>query len=411
VKQIRLILVGGFLGSGKTTLLYRAAQNLTSRGLRVGLVTNDQAPGSVDTRLLAQRGLDVREVGGSCFCCNFPALLRNAGTLRKSVNADVILLEPVGSCTDLSATVLQPLKERFREEFVPSPLSVIVDPFRIRQVLAGTRRRSRRGSNYIFLKQLEEADLILLGKADLIDGNERKEMRRLLSAAFPKIPVRTLSPLSGAGVSGWLDKALGSSWSGNRIADVDYDVYAEGVAERGPYPENSRLLHPRLADAQPVRHEGDETGLRETPGFRGACQDPAYHERRILRREPDPSRRSYRTPRRTGGERHAGPHDHQRPGRNGAGGAQEDRCCIPPVGNRKPAQGDRAHLASFPTCPPPADLPVQAARLKHQGSGQVAPVHPPGFLSYAPTMSANFFLPAEDKPSPSISSRSISHVP
>jgi Ni2+-binding GTPase involved in maturation of urease and hydrogenase len=233
VKQIRLILVGGFLGSGKTTLLYRAAKTLTSRGLRVGLVTNDQAPGSVDTRLLAQRGLDVREVGGSCFCCDFPGLLKNAGTLRKSVKADLILLEPVGSCTDLSATVLQPLKERFRREFVPSPLSVIADPFRIKQVLTGTRRRSHRGPNYIFLKQLEEADLILIGKADLIDGNERKELRRLLSAAFPKVPVRTVSPLSGAGVSGWLDKVLGSSWAGNRIADVDYDVYAEGEAAMG----------------------------------------------------------------------------------------------------------------------------------------------------------------------------------
>ena len=49
----RLILVGGFLGAGKTTLLWEAAKQLSSRGLKVGLITNDQAPDLVDTSLLS----------------------------------------------------------------------------------------------------------------------------------------------------------------------------------------------------------------------------------------------------------------------------------------------------------------------------------------------------------------------
>ncbi|MGZ8430379.1 MAG: GTP-binding protein [Candidatus Deferrimicrobiaceae bacterium] len=218
---------------GKTTLLFRAAQKLVARGKHVGLVTNDQAPGNVDTRLLAQHGLNVREVGGKCFCCDFQALLRNAKKLRKEIKADVILLEPVGSCTDLSATVLQPLKEHFRQEFIPSPLSVLVDPYRLRKVLSGRRRTAVRGPNYIFRKQLEEADRILIAKADLIDRDERKELRRLVSGAFPGVPVRTISAVFGAGVSGWLDEALTCAPAGNRIASVDYDVYAEGEAALG----------------------------------------------------------------------------------------------------------------------------------------------------------------------------------
>ena len=233
VKKVRLILVGGFLGSGKTTLLFRAARKLVARGKRVGLVTNDQAPGNVDTRLLAQQGLDVREVGGKCFCCDFPGLLRNAGSLRKEGKADVILLEPVGSCTDLSATVLQPLKEHFGQKFLLSPLAVLVDPHRLRRVLSGKRSAAGRGPNYIFRKQLEEADRILLAKADLIDRNERKELRRLVAGAFPGVPVRTISAVTGAGVSGWLDEALTSTTAGNRIAEVDYDVYADGEAALG----------------------------------------------------------------------------------------------------------------------------------------------------------------------------------
>lgn len=233
MKKVRLVLIGGFLGSGKTTLLYRAAQTLIARGMRVGIVTNDQAPGSVDSRLLALQGLKVREVGGSCFCCDFQGLLRKSEKLRKDAKADVILLEPVGSCTDLSATVLQPLKDHFRQEFIPSPLSVLADPYRLRQVLSVKRRTARRGPNYIFLKQLEEADRILIGKADLIDRNGRKELRRLVSGAFPGVPVQSVSPLSGAGVPGWLDKVLTSSRGGSRIAEVNYDVYAKEEAALG----------------------------------------------------------------------------------------------------------------------------------------------------------------------------------
>jgi G3E family GTPase len=52
----KLILVGGFLGAGKTTLLAEAAKRLAKEGKSVGLITNDQAPELVDTRLLTGIG-------------------------------------------------------------------------------------------------------------------------------------------------------------------------------------------------------------------------------------------------------------------------------------------------------------------------------------------------------------------
>src|SRR5687767_2246546 len=43
------IMVGGFLGAGKTTAMLRLAEHFTQRGQRVGLITNDQSQGLVDT--------------------------------------------------------------------------------------------------------------------------------------------------------------------------------------------------------------------------------------------------------------------------------------------------------------------------------------------------------------------------
>lgn len=40
---------GGFLGAGKTTAVGKLAGRLTEKGLRVGLITNDQGRNLVDT--------------------------------------------------------------------------------------------------------------------------------------------------------------------------------------------------------------------------------------------------------------------------------------------------------------------------------------------------------------------------
>ncbi len=93
---IRYIMVGGFLGAGKTTTLSRLASHYTGQGLRVGIVTNDQATDLGDTNSLRSQGFDVGEVAGACFCCNFDELMSTMESLSESERPDVILAEPVG---------------------------------------------------------------------------------------------------------------------------------------------------------------------------------------------------------------------------------------------------------------------------------------------------------------------------
>ena len=53
-KPVRLIFAGGFLGSGKTTALAAIAKRLIQRGMRVGIITNDQTENLVDTVIIKQ---------------------------------------------------------------------------------------------------------------------------------------------------------------------------------------------------------------------------------------------------------------------------------------------------------------------------------------------------------------------
>src|SRR3954463_2207111 len=116
MRRLRFIMVGGFLGAGKTTTLARLGRHYLARGRRVGLVTNDQAQNLVDTSSLRAQGFPVEEVPGACFCCRFDDLTARVAALSKSERPDVILAEPVGSCTDLVATVVQPLKDLYAGE-------------------------------------------------------------------------------------------------------------------------------------------------------------------------------------------------------------------------------------------------------------------------------------------------------
>lgn len=229
----RLILAGGFLGSGKTTLLWEAARKVMEKGQRVGLITNDQAPELVDTALLAHNDVKVAEVNGSCFCCNFNGLIDATKNLKKEAQADVIIAEPVGSCTDLSATIVQPLKENLRGELVVSPLTVLADPVRLADILNGGCAGLHPSAAYILKKQLEESDIILITKTDLLSPEELEMLKEKVRMHFPASEIMAVSSVTGQGIDEWLDKVLNSTDAGKRLVDVDYDVYAEGEAVLG----------------------------------------------------------------------------------------------------------------------------------------------------------------------------------
>lgn len=233
-KPVRVIFTGGFLGAGKTTALGAIARRLLEQGKTVGLVTNDQAANLVDTAIVKELGVPVGEVAGGCFCCRFNDLV-DATEQVLANNPDVLLGEPVGSCTDLAATVVNPLKLFYGDIFRLAPFSVLVDPPRVREfVLHETPTRFPEEVAYIFRKQLEEADIIVLNKIDTLPSEEADRMAKALQQQHPKKPVLKVSALHGDGVDEWLQYLMSDAPSGSHILrDLDYDTYAKGEAVLG----------------------------------------------------------------------------------------------------------------------------------------------------------------------------------
>ena len=245
-KSVRFIMVGGFLGAGKTTTLARLASHYTAKGLNVGIVTNDQAADLVDTKSLRSQGFDVGEVAGACFCCRFDDLITTIDSLGLEKAPDVILAEPVGSCTDLVATVIQPIKQLYQSRFQIAPYGVILKPSQGRKILKnepGTGFSPK--AAYILQKQLEEADVILINRVDELTAGELTELHSLLEAQFPNTPRLAMSAKSGVGFDGYLEFLDQVGDFGRRILDIDYDTYAEGEAELGWLNSSVQISSPR----------------------------------------------------------------------------------------------------------------------------------------------------------------------
>jgi len=230
----RYIMVGGFLGAGKTTSVAQLADRLTKQGLRVGLITNDQGTELVDTAMLRSRGFATEEIPGGCFCCRFNSLLDAAKKLTAESRPDVFIAEPVGSCTDLVATVTYPLRRIYGEDFSIAPLSVLVDPVRAGRVF-GLEQGSRFSEKvlYIYRKQLEEADLIVINKSDAVDAPQLGALRSKLAEEFPRAEVLAVSARTGAGLDDWFARIEFAEQSTRDTMPVDYALYGEGEALLG----------------------------------------------------------------------------------------------------------------------------------------------------------------------------------
>ena len=232
--RARYVMVGGFLGAGKTTAIVRLARLLTDRGRRVGLITNDQSVGLVDTTLARAQGFPVEEITGGCFCCRFNTLMEAADRLNAEARPDVFLAEPVGSCTDLRAAVSYPLRRMYGDAFEIAPLSVLVDPLRALRVLGLEAGRSfSQKVLYVYDRQLAEADVIVVNKVDLLDGARLGRLREALAERYPQAEVLAMSARDGTGLEAWVERVTRGSMSFGAAPDVDYDTYAEGEALLG----------------------------------------------------------------------------------------------------------------------------------------------------------------------------------
>ncbi len=210
------------------------AQNLAKSGQKVVVVMNDQSDGLIDSQI-ARIHAESSQVAGGCFCCRSGELVEILKRQTKELRPDVMLAEPVGSCTDLTATLLHPLREIYKLPVSIAPLSVVVDARRAMGHFAGAGRGRglAKEVGYIWQKQLEEAEIIVINKVDLLTVRQVPALREKVALAYPKARIFCTTAASGLGMQEWMNTVLGATTSAGVTMAVDYGTYARGEALLG----------------------------------------------------------------------------------------------------------------------------------------------------------------------------------
>jgi G3E family GTPase len=160
--KTKVFLVAGFLGSGKTTLLKRILSWQKDLDKTVVLV-NEFGEAGIDGALLGGTDSNVVELTSGCICCTLTAdLLRCLSEIQTTFNPRRIIIESSGVADP--AAVVSVLSE--------SRLAASMELEKIVTVLDADYWDVRENFGSLFFSQLESADLILLNKIDLVDGDQ-----------------------------------------------------------------------------------------------------------------------------------------------------------------------------------------------------------------------------------------------
>jgi len=224
-EAMQIHLLSGFLGSGKTTAITQACQLLAKNNVPTAVISNDQGDQLVDGAYMQSLGIPGRQVTNGCFCCNYNDLDHCIASLKNQVRPVILFAESVGSCTDVVASVLKPLLRQY-PGWHPT-ISVFADAGVLPEILEG-RSPFDPTVTYIYLKQLEEAQVIVVSKTD-----NQTPVHRLLTQRYPGKPILYQNSYNSDHIQKWLQtlEQLSPASATLPSLDIDYDRYGAGEAQ------------------------------------------------------------------------------------------------------------------------------------------------------------------------------------
>lgn len=204
--KARLAVISGFLGAGKTTAIAAFAEFLRARHQNVAVITNDHGSELVDSALIRAQGIFAQAIEGGELSTRSEKTLQVVERLHREQGAQVIIAEPAGTSVELVRTILYPARTISGARYAMAPLSVVVDPIRAARVLQlETGGKLAHEIANLYRKQLEEAEIVVINKTDIVPENKLSSLRQALEDICPQAKIFSVSARTGAGLNEWFE--------------------------------------------------------------------------------------------------------------------------------------------------------------------------------------------------------------
>ncbi len=248
--KIRFMVVSGFLGAGKTTTMIALAQHLAKGDFKPAIIANDLGANLVDTNLTQTTGCKVAEIASGCICYQMDNTIDQIRRLRDKDGADFVMSDIPGCGVGALDHVYHRLARENSDEFVLAPFTVIVDPERLRMVMPEKADINLPEELVYLLKlQLEEADLVVLNKIDLLSDAEMSRCIEFLHAACPDVPVIAISARDKVNIGELADFATTRTSALKSFSVRDDQEFADAEAKLTWY---NRRLYFKTANGEKI---------------------------------------------------------------------------------------------------------------------------------------------------------------
>ncbi len=229
---MELHIVNGFLGSGKTTAILNAARYYQEKGLNIAIVTNDKGRFQVDSDYFDTHSIPVRQITGGCFRCSYGDFEEHIGYLQKKHSPDILFAESVGSCVDLVNTIFPSLQKNSRLKISKATFSVFTDIRLFSRWLYQEPSPFTDHVNYLFTKQIEESNLLVINKTDLLSATDRDKILYIVKEKLAGKTILLQNSHDPACIQTWMNHLEKEpDWISRPGFTVDYPKYKDGEKE------------------------------------------------------------------------------------------------------------------------------------------------------------------------------------
>lgn len=176
LQHIPTNVITGFLGVGKTTAILHLLKH-KPQDEQWAVLVNEFGKVGIDSTMLKQEGVAIREIPGGCMCCAAGVSVQvGLNALLASSQPDRLLIEPtgIGHPKQIIRQLSQP---PFDKVLDMRACITLIDPRHLQD--------PRYYENEYYTEQLEIADALVANKTDLCDDQARTAFEQLVTSRQP----------------------------------------------------------------------------------------------------------------------------------------------------------------------------------------------------------------------------------